>query len=273
MDTRPMDREASAGPGSPGRRPRTRSSPSKHRGQSLVEFAITAPVVLFMVLFGVDFGRVFTGWLTLSNAVREAANYAAINPSAWSGVGSPSAQAEFRRLLNAEAAEINCSLPNPIPNPSFPSGTDVGSPAVVAVTCQFSLITPLIGTLLGSPLDVSASASFPIRSGSIAGVPTSGTTLPTPGPTAVVTPSPVPSASPIVDPTPTPVPSCTVPDLVQGSLKTDAATAVWAGAGFTSTNLIFSPLVPPHYDMKDQSRTAGSVVPCTSAMTVYDRKQ
>ena len=227
----------------------------RSRGQSLVEFAITLPLILLLVLFGVDFARVFSGWLTLTNAVREAAAFAAINPRAWTSPGSPNARAEYARLINTEASTINCTMPATLPSPSFPSGFDLGSPAIVAVTCQFSLITPGLSALLSSQVNVSASASFPIRSGSIAGVPTSGTSLPTPAPTA------------------TPAPTCTVPNLVQGSLKTDGALTVWVAAGFTSTNLLFDPLVPPHYDIKDQSRTAGSTVACTSGMTVYDKNQ
>lgn len=245
------------------------------RGQSLVEFAISAPVVLLMVLFGVDFGRVFLGWVTLNNAVREASNFAAINPTAWTAPGNPAAQAEFRRLITAEAASINCTLPVTLPDPSFPNGTGIGSPAVVAITCQFSLITPLISNILGSPLDVSASSSFPVRSGVISGtpggggggLPSIGPVLPTP--TIVPTPSQIATASP----PPTTAPTCVVPNLVQGNLMTNAATAAWTANGFTGNNLLFSPLVPPHYDMKDQSLTAGASVPCTSSMTVYDKKQ
>lgn len=250
----------------------------KSHGQSLVELAITLPVVLLMVLFGIDFGRVYLGWVTLNNAVREAANFAAINPTAWSGGGSVAAQNEFDRLITAEAAQINCSLPNPLPDPTFPSGTGIGSPAVVAVTCQFTLMTPLIGTFLGNPLDVSASASFPIRSGTISGTPGGGGgSLPSIGPVVPTaspfgTPPPIPTPSPGAA-TPTPEPVCIVPNLVQGSLKTDEAVAVWVGRGFVASNLIFSPLVPPHYDIKDQSRASNSSVPCSSSMTVYDKNQ
>lgn len=231
-----------------------------------------------MILFGVDFGRVFLGWVTLSNAVREAANFAAINPNAWGTPGNAAARTEYERLITVESAGINCALPATIPAPTFPSGTDIGSPALVAITCEFTLITPLIGNILGNPLDVSSSASFPIRSGSIAGVPvSSGGTLPTfsAGPSAAPSASVDPSAS--VVPTPsagiTAPPMCLVPDLVQGNTKTDAATALWTARGFTANNLIFSPLVPPHFDMKDQSLTAGASVLCTSSMTVYDKKQ
>jgi Flp pilus assembly protein TadG len=247
------------------------------RGQGLVEFAISFPVVMFMILFGVDFGRVFLGWVTLTNAVREGANFAAIQPDSWGTPGSVTAKAEYARLINVETDEINCTMPATLPDPAFPNGTDIGSPAVVSITCHFTLITPLIGNVVGNPVSVSASASFPIRGGSIDGTPI-GVPLPTINatPSAVVTPptgtedpnaTEIPTPSPII----TPEPVCIIPNLEQGSLNTDGALTVWIAAGFNAQNLLFSPFVPPHFDIKAQSRAAGTPVPCTSGMTVYDR--
>jgi hypothetical protein len=231
------------------------------RGQGLVEFAISLPVVLLMVLFGVDFGRVFVGWISLTNAVREAANFAALNPTAWTAPGNPAVVTEYNRLITAEAANVSCTLPATLPDPTFPNGTDIGSPAVVAITCEFSLITPVISNILGSPIPVSASSSFPVRSGVINGTPAGGG-LPTPGPTAV----PTPTQSPTPSPAPTPIPMCTVPNFKNSS--TNAATSTWTTAGFTANNLAFSPLVPPAYTIKSQTLTKNSSVPCTSSMTV-----
>lgn len=238
------------------------------RGQSLVEFAITAPLILLMVLFGVDFGRVFLGWVTLNNAVREAANFAAINPTAWVVPGNPAAQAEFERLITAEATGINCTLPGTLPDPSFPNGTGIGSPAVVAITCQFSLITPLISNILGGQINVSASSSFPVRSGAIAGTPGGGGGLPSIGP-VLPTPTIAPTPSPIVtaSPAPTAVPMCTVPNL-KNKDSSVAVSNYWVPAGFSAGNLIFNPLVPPHYTIKTQSITFNNSVACSSTMTV-----
>ena len=248
-------------------RPRFRLSLDP-RGQSLVEFAISFPVLMLMILFGIDFGRVFLGWVSLNGAVREAANFAAINPSAWGSPGSAPAQAEYIRLITAESMQSNCSLPDPLPTPTFPSGTEVGSPTIVAVTCSFSLITPLIGNILGSQIDVSASASFPIRSGLMGGTEV-GTGLPSfvPQPSVPaesigpeVTPIPTPSAIP------TPIPSCQVPDLYL--VNTSQATKACTDRGFSANNLTFNPLVPPHYKIRLQSLAKESSVPCTSTMTV-----
>lgn len=237
------------------------------RGQSLVEFALSAPLLLLMVLFGLDFGRVFLGWVTLTNAARSAANFAAINPTAWGALPNSAAQAEFVNRINNEVTGINCVMPDPLPIPTFPNGSALGSPAVVSLTCRFSLITPIIGNIIGSSIPIGVTASFPIRSGMINGVPaSSGGTLPTIAGTAA--PTIAPTASPFATPSmaPTPVPICTVPDFKFTNSST--ATATWVAAGFTANNLSFNPLVPPHFTIKHQSTTKGKSVACTSTMTV-----
>ena len=232
------------------------------RGQSLVEFALVLPVMLLLLLFGIDFGRVFLGWVELNNAVREAANYAAENPTAWSTINPDStAQDEYARLVTADAAKINCTLPGTIPIPTFPNGRNgpnaIGTPVTVRITCSFGLITPIISNILGNAIPVSASSAFPNRSGVIHGIPqatpgptpsptSAPTATPTPGPTS--TPTSAPTATPV--PTATPTPMCTVPNLVTlngGNIK--FASDIWgtnghgaiAGAGFTQP-LIFNPL-------------------------------
>src|SRR5215213_4003149 len=100
----------------------------KSRGQSLAEFALTLPMALLMVLFGLDFGRVFLGWVALNNAAREAANYAAMNPTAWTLPYNTAVQAEYDRLVETEASSINCDLESPVSWPSFADGTSIGAP-------------------------------------------------------------------------------------------------------------------------------------------------
>ena len=250
-------------------------------GQSLAEFALTVPLALLMILFGLDFGRVFLGWVSLNQAAREAANYAAMNPDAWSLPYNLSVQAEYARLVTTEAADINCTLVTPIPEPTFPDGTGVGAPAVVELDCGFSLITPMIGVLTGNPIPVSASSAFPIRSGNIEGVPLAST-LPTvtlapsdtPAPTD--TPPPTPTLDPAATPTPTPAPptptpaptppTCTVISLL--NVNANKAQGDWRDAGFTGT-VIFVPLVPPNYKIQWQSLTVGPPsIPCSSGITV-----
>jgi Flp pilus assembly protein TadG len=274
-------------PGPVARRVRGRAG---RRGQSLTEFAITLPVVLTLVLFGLDFGRVFLGWVTLTNAAREAANFAAMNPTAWGTTPSVAIQAEYARLVAAETVGANCTMPNPVPDPTFPDGKGLGSPASVSIVCTFHLITPVIGQIVGNLVSVTASSAFPVRSGLIEGIPTpsptpstsagastspSGSTSPggSAAPSGSPSGTPSPTGTALVSPSPTATPMCTVPNL--RNLKTNVATTTWTTSGFTAGNLIFSPLVGPknNYSIKDQSRTAGTSTACTSSMIVYDKVQ
>jgi hypothetical protein len=270
----------------PARAPEGRPRRQARLGQSLAEFALTVPMALLMVLFGLDFGRVFLGWVSLNQAAREAANYAAMNPEAWTLPYNLSVQAEYARLVTTEASQINCTLVAPVPDPTFPSGTGIGSPAVVELDCGFSLITPMIGVLTGNPIPVSASAAFPIRSGNIEGVPAASavpatpapsatptptpdpgptpTPAPTPGPGATPTPTPGPTAAPTPAPSPTPA-MCTVISLL--NVQSNKAQGNWIAAGFTGT-VVFVPLVPPNYKIAWQSLTVGTSVLCSSAITV-----
>jgi len=274
VSPRPIRRSS---PGPARSRPPQRGS----RGQSLAEFALILPVFFAIVLVGLDFGRVFLGWVNLNNAARVAANYAAQNPNAWN-VGNPNvaAQAEYQRLVRNDADRINCTLPSAIPTPSFPSGRGIGSPANVTIPCSFQLLTPVISSIIGNPLPVTAKAAFPIRAGTIAGIPVA-TAAPTPTPTASPSSSPSgspdPSASASASPTPTPIPTCTVPNLV--GVNTKFAQDIWGskghgqtpGAGFT-TNVIFNPLIGgpnSDYTIASQTPAPGASLPCgTTSITV-----
>jgi Flp pilus assembly protein TadG len=260
-----------------------RRSP-RSRGQSAVEFALVLPVLLTITLIALDFGRVFMGWVDLNNSVRVAADYAAKNPSAWSASRpNLAAQSTYQQLVTNDADKINCTLPS-IPAPVFPSGISIGAPATVSITCQFSLITPVIGNLIGNPLPVTATAAFPIGAGTIEGIPVDVTT-PTPSPTPTATPTPSPSSSgsggpspsASASPTPSPTPMCTVPNLI--GVSTKVAQDLWGTKGHGSTNgaqfgtnLIFNPLVGgpgSDYTIHGQSIPPGTVVPCgTTYLTV-----
>ena len=81
---------------------------------------------------------------------------------------------------------------------------ELGDHASVTLTCQFTLITPLAGAILGGGITLEAEAVMPVRSGSIAGIP---------GPQATPTPVPSPTPTPGPTPTPAPTPACSNPPI------------------------------------------------------------
>src|SRR5689334_10681817 len=46
------------------------------RGQTMVEFALTLPILLLLIFGIVEFGRIFQAWVTIQNAARTAARFA-----------------------------------------------------------------------------------------------------------------------------------------------------------------------------------------------------
>lgn len=138
---------------------------SPARGQAMVEFALVLPILAVLLVMAVDFGRVFFGWVALHNASRIAADFAAAHTDNWA-----TSEDAYRALVLGDLEAINCFPSSAttwndadIPDPDYPSGTTVGSPAVVALECSFELITPLAGSILGGPVTVGAESSFPVH--------------------------------------------------------------------------------------------------------------
>jgi Flp pilus assembly protein TadG len=55
------------------------NAPSKQRGLAMIEFAISVPVLLFLMLATAEIGRMLFQYNTLAKAVRDGARYAATN--------------------------------------------------------------------------------------------------------------------------------------------------------------------------------------------------
>jgi hypothetical protein len=238
----------------------------RSRGQALVEFALVLPVLVLLLALAVDFGRVFFGWIALNNAARIGASFAAERPEAWPADNAldTAAQASFRQAVANDLNTINCDPPGggtdwveaDVPDPSFPDGQDVGDDAVLSLTCNFSLVTPIASNLIGGTLEVDTEATFAIHLGNRQALPT---------PAIFPTPTPTPALN-----TPTPAPTnCTVPQTVGGNRN--AAQNLWDAAGFVAGNLVRNG--NGNFTVAHQTLTAGSSVPCNATMTITEAGQ
>ncbi len=247
----------------------------RQRGQSTVELALMLLPLLMLSLLAVDGGGLFLAWIGMNGVSREAANFAAVHPTAWGTPGDATAQARYASIIRNGAAADRCALADPAatPVPMFPTGTTVGAAgtvnlAVAQTRCRYTFITPLINQMSGGGIWLTTTTSIPIRAGTIAGVPVSSSIpIPSSTPTPVPTTTPTPSTSP----TPSPTPACDpVPEFVNKVLRGNAA-AVWAAARFTGS-VSFSPdninAFPTTSLVGGQSLVAGAVVPCTSNITL-----
>ena len=67
--------------------PGHRANPRKgSNGQSLVEFALVLPILIFILLGVVDLSRVFTSIISVESAAREAADFGSWQSTSWSGL-------------------------------------------------------------------------------------------------------------------------------------------------------------------------------------------
>lgn len=144
--------------------PRTRRARS--RGQSLAELALVLPVILLIVMLALDFGRAFFSWVTITNASRVGASYAATNPT------DAYPNATYTGRLNQELTTNQICPLTGSTNPTFLDGPDAGTAttnygdsARVSVQCNFKILTPIVGAVLSNNLQMSATSTFPIRVG------------------------------------------------------------------------------------------------------------
>jgi PKD repeat protein len=140
----------------------------------MVEFALVLPVLLLLTLVAIDFGRIYLGWVNLQQMVRIAANDAADHASAWGTPADPVEKARYQHQIAHDAEKINCVLPDPIPDPVIAGGTALGAQVTVRISCEFSVVTPIISNILGGTVLVSADTTFPVKEGVVATVPGGG---------------------------------------------------------------------------------------------------
>jgi Flp pilus assembly protein TadG len=79
----------------------------KERGQSLIEFALTAPMLIVLLLGLVEMGHAFNSYMTIVAASRDSARL-----GAQVGVTSPSALPTLRNLVTSETERLaNAPIP------------------------------------------------------------------------------------------------------------------------------------------------------------------
>jgi Flp pilus assembly protein TadG len=130
----------------------------EERGQALVEFALTLPVLVLLVAGILELGRGYAFAMETSDAASDAARFVAGKTSSTNGPGL----AAMCNLITADLAAVtaNVSCPTQVNHaPPFVAGVDytvpVAGQAVVAVYCGTSAnCTGSIPTLYQSEVDV-----------------------------------------------------------------------------------------------------------------------
>jgi len=107
----------------------------KERGQELVEYALILPIMMLILMSILDLGRAVYYYSAIHNSAREGARYGVINPDDPAGIEA---------VVRNKAVVLNpANLTVVISSPDEDT-------LRVTLTYQFTPITPIIGTLLGS---------------------------------------------------------------------------------------------------------------------------
>jgi Flp pilus assembly protein TadG len=123
------------------------------RGTTILEMALVMPVLVFLIVGLVDFGRAVYMRNELANAARDAARYASIDPANTTCIRA--AASKHSSMVTLSAADITIT----------PPGTLIpGQPVTVAVQSKYEPVTALISDAIGvTTKTLKASATMQIR--------------------------------------------------------------------------------------------------------------
>jgi Flp pilus assembly protein TadG len=130
--------------------------PEREKGQGLVEFALVALFLLLVMFAIIDFARVFFGYATMANGVREGARYAVVHPE---DKGDIVDAAEAMMFVLGASVEVTVTFPmtyTNVPTGEVKSYVDLfdapcgddnrGSrcPVLVTAVSEFPVWTPVV---------------------------------------------------------------------------------------------------------------------------------
>jgi Flp pilus assembly protein TadG len=115
------------------------------RGQSMVEIALTLPILILLLGGLLDLGRVYFTQVALEDSVGEAALYLSINPAcryASDGAACADPNNAYYRAKNSVGAEVDWTRVSI----AFerPDVYGVGDPVKVTIRYPFDLMTPIL---------------------------------------------------------------------------------------------------------------------------------
>ncbi|MDO9303128.1 MAG: TadE/TadG family type IV pilus assembly protein [Anaerolineales bacterium] len=136
---------------------RKRKSTQSERGQSLVELAITLPILILLLLGTLDFGMAIFSYSMLRDAAQEGAFYGSFNPSNVAEIEnrarniSPRADDEVFsspvQLRDTDLIKVNVKA---LGNSCQGAKDGAANSIQVNVSYRYPILMPFIGRLIGS---------------------------------------------------------------------------------------------------------------------------
>ncbi|HQE92675.1 MAG TPA: TadE/TadG family type IV pilus assembly protein [Anaerolineae bacterium] len=128
----------------------------RENGQSVIEFALTLPLLILMLMGLLDFGRAYFIVVMLNDAAAEGAVYAGACPTDVDGIQLRVTEAASDNLIQIEPADVTV----------LGSVIAAGESITVSVRYEFTFLTPLVNEMFGDGLTLRGQAINPIIDGS-----------------------------------------------------------------------------------------------------------
>ena len=125
--------------------------PDSERGQGLLEFALEVVFLVITMFAIIDFARVFFGYATMSNGVREGARYAVVHPESTTDI-----ETAAREMMLVIGSSVDVAVDFPqidqdgnqyldlLGQPCGISNRGGRCPVVVSAVSEFDVWTPII---------------------------------------------------------------------------------------------------------------------------------
>lgn len=121
------------------RKLRRQDRSEREQGQALLEFALVIGFLLLVMFAIIDFSRVFFGYATMSNGVREGARYAIVHPQDDAGIESAA-----RAMMVVIGAPVDVQINFPDKNADKSDCRTHLCTVQVVATSDFPVWTPII---------------------------------------------------------------------------------------------------------------------------------
>lgn len=122
------------------------------KGQSMVEFAMILPVLLLIIIGIIEFGFMFSGYLALSNASREAVRTVSLGETDMVAI-----QRAKDVAITLNPTKMNVSI-----SPSA-ALRDRGDSVRVTIVYDYDFLTPFMEALFGGDLQLEAEATMRVE--------------------------------------------------------------------------------------------------------------
>jgi Flp pilus assembly protein TadG len=128
--------------------------PSRQRGQSLVEMALTMMILVWLLAGAVDFGMGYFSFVAIRDAAQEGALYGSIDPTgnieARVRASSSKAPVDLNDLINVRVTVL------------LPGTVCAGNHLTVSVAYDYPITVPLVGILTGPTITLTSSSTSTI---------------------------------------------------------------------------------------------------------------